>query len=235
MARVARPAKNFSTALSVSESKFVSEYLIDGNGVRSAIDSGWCARDDKEHAGVIATRMLKQPRVLEAINEQLQASARKNLITVDRLMLEVYRLATYNVQDAYDKNGDPIPLNKLPEDLARCIEGYETESVQRGAVPVQVTRYKFAKKSVALQMLFEQLIGAVRRLEVTGRNGAPLFNASSSRADLTEISTELLEKIVAMSELKEISPLPVVAEATIVEKDAANRPVIDAGDAEKPK
>lgn len=199
MAKALRPLKNSTTKLSVQEARFVVEYLIDGNGERSVIDAGWCARDQKSKAARLASVLLKQPRIVNAIAEQMDATAARNLISIDRLMLETYRLATYNIKDAFDENDEPLPMSKLPDDLARVIEGFETEQVVRGNVPVRVVKFKFAKKSVALQMLFEQLLGAVKRLEVTGRNGAPLF---STKGDLSEIDTALLEKIVALSDMQ---------------------------------
>lgn len=221
MPRAARVVSNLSTNLTVAESRFVSEYLIDGNGARAAVDAGWCERGDPKKASALAFHLTKQPRILNAINEQMQATAKRNLITIDRLLFEAYRLATYDIAEAFDAQGQPRPISDIPEDLRRAIEGFETEQVLRGAVPTQVTRYKFAKKTVALQMLFEQLIGAVKRLEVTGRNGVPLF---APKSDLTEISTELLEKIVAMGELKDAAIIETVPIPPVVNPPAPEEP-----------
>lgn len=197
MAQPAGPYSNFSKRLSVQEARFVFEYIKDGNGIRSAIDSGWCDKLDKKRADDIATKILKQPRVVAAIKEQLDAVAQRTLITVDRIMQEVYRLATYNVRDAFDSTGHPIPITELPEDVSRAIEGIEVETI--GGV-AEVVKYKFAKKSVSQQLLLERIDNIVKRFELTGRGGAPL---NPSKVDLSDVSTELLKQIVAASRKKE--------------------------------
>lgn len=192
MGRPVRCIPNSSVKLSIMESRFVVEYVKDGNGPRSAIDSGWCQKTEAIKAKHIACILLKKPVVIKAIQEQFEASACRNLITVDRVMQEVYRLATYNVQGAYNEDGSCKKISELPEDLARAIEGFEVEEV-RGKPGVTVIKYKFAKKSPSQQILLDRIDNIVKRFEVTGANGAPI---STSHVDLSDVSIELLKKIV---------------------------------------
>ena len=192
MARVKRAISDIFPALSISESRFILEYLISGNGTQSVIAADLCDKSKPRQAALLAVHILKRPHVIEAIKEQTNASAVRNLITVDRLMQEVYRLATYNIQDAFDENGECKKITELSEDLARALEGFEVEEV-RGRPGVTVTKFKFAKKSVSQQMLLEKLDAVVQRFEITGKNGRPLH---SSQVDLSDVSIELLKKIV---------------------------------------
>lgn len=192
MARYARGIVNLSIRLTVLESRFVLEYIRDGNGKRSVIDAGLCDKSKPQHASNIANKLLKNPRIKHAIQEQFDASAQRNLITVDRIMQEVYRLATYNIQDAFTEEGTPLAITDLPEDLARAIEGFETEEV-RGRPGVTVTKYKFAKKTVSQQLLLDRIDAVVKKFEITGPGGLPV---NASKVDLSDVSTELLKRIV---------------------------------------
>lgn len=192
MAQTRKTNPKFSNRPSPQESRFIIEYLKDSNGPRAAISTGWCDKDKPQQARKIAEQILAQPRVIAAIKEQLDASAQRELITVDRIMQEVYRLATYNAQEAFDAAGSPLPITELPEDLARAIEGFETEEV-RGKPGVWVTKYKFAKKAVSQALLLERIDDVVKRFELTGKGGAPL---NASKVDLSDVSIELLKRIV---------------------------------------
>ena len=195
MARTARKVSGFPERLTVQEAKFIISYLIDGNGQRSVIDSGMCPSGNKQVAASTSTALLKKPRILAAIREQLEASSARTLITVDRLLQEVYRGAVYNAADAFNEDGTCKPMADMPEDLQRSIEGFECEEI-RGKPGAFVTKYKFSKKAVAQQILLERLENLVKRFELSGPGGAPL----KSGVDLSDVSAELLKRIVGMTE-----------------------------------
>lgn len=181
--------------LTVQEAKFVIQYIMDGNGQRSVIDSGMCSSGDKQRASNVAVALLKKPRIIAAVREQLEAQSARTLITVDRIMQEVYRGAVYNVADAFDKEGNCRPIEEMPEDLQRAIEGFEVEEV-KGQPGTYIKKYKFSKKAVAQQMLLERLENLVKRFELSGPGGAPLDKG----VDLKDVSKELLLRIVGMQE-----------------------------------
>lgn len=196
MARTARAVLNpKNERLTVQESKFVIEYIKDGIGQRSVIDAGMCPSGNKQQASNTAVALLKKPRILAAIKEQLEASSARTLITVDRLLQEVYRGAVYNVADAFDAAGNCLPMSEMPEDLQRAIEGFEVIEV-RGQPGTSIKSFKFSKKAASQQILLERLENIVRRFELSGPGGAPLHKG----VDLSDVSAELLKRIVGMTE-----------------------------------
>lgn len=197
MARTARVISRFPERITVQEARFVIEYIKDGNGVRSALDAGLCPSGDKYRAANISSNLLRKPRIVAAVNEQLEAISARTLITIDRILQEVYRGAVYNAAEAFEKDGSCKPMSEMPEDLQRAIEGFEVEEV-RGQPGTFVTKYKFAKKAVAQQMLLDRIENLVRRFEITGKNGAPLN--PHGKVDLSDVSLELLKKIVEKGE-----------------------------------
>ena len=196
IARIIRTSRN--DRLSVQEAKFVIEYLKDGNGSRAVLDCGMCPSGSKGQAANTSTALLKRPQILAAIREQLEAQSARTLITVDRLLQEVYRGAVYNVAEAFDADGNCKAMQDMPEDLQRAIEGFEVEEV-RGEPGTFVTKYKFSKKAVAQQILLDRLENLVKRFEVTGKNGGPI---RTTDADLSDVSVELLKRIVGMTEIE---------------------------------
>lgn len=182
----------FESRLSVFECQFLAEFLKTPNGqhaIEKISDIRGTAAANK------SASILRKPAAQAALREQLEAQQARVLLTADRVLQEIMRLAMYDVKRAYDADGQPIPVHLLPEDLSRALEGFETEQVFDSVekTPIVVTKYKFAKKQGPLQMLAEHLRLLVQKFEVTGKNGAPL---NAAKVDLSDVSTELLRRIV---------------------------------------
>lgn len=178
------------------ECNFISRYLVNPNA-SSVIEEMTSLRNGKAIAK--ANEMLKKPLVRYHLELQLEAQQSRNLLTADRVLQEIMRLAMYDLSKAFDENGDCLPVSELPKDLAAALEGFDTEEVYRHGKKseARITKYRFAKKQGPLQMLAEHLRLIVQKFEVTGSNGAPLVAA---KVDLTDVTTALLEKIVAKAE-----------------------------------
>lgn len=178
-------------------------YLESGEGTQAVMASGWVTNGDKVAAAGRAVDLLKQPRIVAAIQEQNDAISASTLITIARLRQEAYRLATYDIGDIFDANDNVLPIHQMPEDVRRCIEGVEVETrtIPQGNQPpitVVTKKYKIAKKTSALVTIFDQLCGITARVELTGRNGAPLFQ---SKMDMKNVPTEKLEALIKLAEL----------------------------------
>ena len=186
-------SKLYPERLTTLEARFIHAYMGNGCDGRAAVEAICDLRGPK--AAARARSFLDKPLVQFHIREQIDAQAVRLLLTSDRTIQEIMRLAMYNAADCFDANGDPIPINELPRDLAAAIEGFDTEEIMRpgSSEPVRITKYKFAKKQGPLQMLVDHLSLVVRKFEVTGKDGAPL---NPSKVDLSDVSTELLKKIV---------------------------------------
>lgn len=186
----------FDSRLSIVESRFIAAYLISLEG-KAAVEQVTPLRG--QEASMKAVDLLKRPQVKQAIEEQLEAQNSRILLTADRVLQEIMALAMYDIKDAFDDNGDPLPISQLPESLRRAIEGFETEEIFRPGTKseVKITKYKFTKKQGPLQMLAEHLRLVVQKFEVTGANGKPL---NPHTVDLSDVSTALLERILNAGE-----------------------------------
>ena len=75
--------------LSPLEQAFVDEYLIDGVGARAARDAGYAAKS----AAVTAFKLVRKPHIKAAIRKALLAQQKRTLITADKVLLDIDRIA----------------------------------------------------------------------------------------------------------------------------------------------
>lgn len=100
---------------------FIAEYLVDFNGTRAATVAGYAAKS----AHVTASKLLRTPKVREAI----EAKRAKQIETADlsaaRVLEELRRLAFSDVRSLFDDKGNLRPLHTLTAEQAACIGGVE--------------------------------------------------------------------------------------------------------------
>ena len=136
--------------LTTKERRFVEEYLIDFNGTAAAIRAGYSERT----AATIASQNLRKRYIQAEIQGSLRNLTDKTDITKERILLEMRRLALFDVRSLYDENGHPLPVHQLSDDAAAAINGLDVVSVGNDDVGVgQVMKYKIPDKNKALESL----------------------------------------------------------------------------------
>lgn len=97
--------------------RFAREFVVDHNGKQAAIRAGYSERSAESQA----SRLLRYAKVRQII-KKLEAKTNKGLdLQVDRIKLEVARVAYFNVKNAFDERGNPIPIHQMPDDVAAGI------------------------------------------------------------------------------------------------------------------
>ena len=109
--------------LAPKQEKFCQEYAINGNAKQSAISAGY----SEKNAESIGCRLSSNVKVKARISELLSKRENKIIITADRVLTELARLATCDISQAFDVNGDLLDIHKMPEDCRRAIAGIEIE------------------------------------------------------------------------------------------------------------
>lgn len=69
--------------------RFVEEYLVDLNGAQAAIRAGYSA----DTARQIASELLTKPDIAAAVQELMDARAKRTAITADRVLAEMGKIA----------------------------------------------------------------------------------------------------------------------------------------------
>ena len=140
--------------------KFVEEYLVDLHGTQAAIRAGY----SKKTARSQAARLLADVNIQGEIAKARRRAAKRNEVSLDRIIEEYRRLAFADTTDAiYIRNGR--------------VYVHDTESLtveQRAAISeIRQTKdgiaVKFHSKTAALEALGKHLGMFVERTETSGK------------------------------------------------------------------
>lgn len=144
--------------------RFVAEYLADPklNATAAAIKAGFNPKSAKR----IACALLKNPKIRQQIDKEFEARQQRTFITADRVLLELYHMATVDPYEAYKDDGGLKDVKDMPEELRRAIAGIEVDEIWdteygedgRRKVQIGVTKkIKFWDKNKAAEMLAKHL------------------------------------------------------------------------------
>lgn len=117
-------------ALTGQKLRFVEEYLktcINGeyNATQAAINAGYSAAS----ARTTGYRLLRQAVVKDEIDRILHRQQDRILISKDRVLDELRRIATVDISQAFDEQGNLKPLHEIPEDVRRAMAGVDVDEL----------------------------------------------------------------------------------------------------------
>lgn len=114
---------NDNTRKDIRRDRFASEYLIDNNGTQAAIRAGYSPKS----AGSIACELLKQQDIRERILVAERERAKRCMISADRWLLEVARIAYQDPRTFFDAKGHMKPIQELDDDTAAVLASIEVK------------------------------------------------------------------------------------------------------------
>lgn len=176
---------------------FVQEYLIDLNASAAAIRAGYSERTSR----TIGHELLTKPDIKAAIDEALEKRSQKTGISAELVVRELLRIATADVGQAFDDQGQMKPLSEIPEDVRRAISALEVNEIFSGQGDQKLAiglarKVKFWDKARALELLGKHLRMFTEVHEHSGKDGKPI-----DIRNMTELTDSALdEKISAMME-----------------------------------
>lgn len=146
-------------SLTARQQAFVREYLADEklDGTAAAVRAGYA----KSVANRTAYKLLRNPQVRAAVDAAMAARASRVEVRGDDVLRELLAIARADVGTAFDKDGQLLPLAKLPADTRRALA-----SVEAGALGV--TKVRFWDKPKALELLGRHLGLFVDRVQHEG-------------------------------------------------------------------
>jgi len=155
---------------------FVAHFVNTLNATLAAKEAGYSA----DSASELGYQLLQNPSVRQAVQEKLKTRFERLDMTGERILLEMFRIATVDISQAYDNLGQLIPLNEMPEDVRRAIVGLEVEEQFIGDGDARTLfgftkKVKFADKNKALEMMGKYFKLLTDKVEHTGKDGAPLM------------------------------------------------------------
>ncbi|CAJ0860534.1 hypothetical protein AMST5_01311 [freshwater sediment metagenome] len=139
--------------LTPKQERFVSEYLKDLNATASYKRAGYDARG--KSAEVNAARLLGNARVAAAIAAAKAERSGRMMITAERVLTELARLAFSDIGQIFNGDGSMKPLSEMNEDARRAIVGLEVSEIRDndGVVIGYIKKIKLADKLSALEKI----------------------------------------------------------------------------------
>lgn len=151
------------SALTVSEERFVEEYLIDRNGTAAYIRANPDTK--RSTAAEMASRLLKKSNITKALKAGSRELARQCRVSAAREIRGMALLANYDIGAAFDLTRDdwvPLPPRKIPYETRQAIVGFKVTRRRLKAgddeeYEVESVEYKFADKIAARDKLMRHL------------------------------------------------------------------------------
>lgn len=96
------------------EKKFVQEYLFDLNQTQAAIRAGYSTHTARQ----IAAELMTKPRIKAAVDKALAERSKRTGINIDRVLLELAKVAFFNLTDAISVDTAMVRGDANREDTA---------------------------------------------------------------------------------------------------------------------
>lgn len=157
-------------ALTPKQEMFCQEYLVDLNATQAAIRAGY----SRKTAGQQAEALLKKLEIATRVQELMDSRSQKVSVSSETVLQELLRLATVDLSEAYDENGNLKQIHDIPVDVRRAIAGVETYYEKVGSDEdgnpdlCTVKKLKFWDKTKALEMLGRHLKLFTDKVEHSG-------------------------------------------------------------------
>ena len=154
-------------ALNERQRQFAREYLKDLNATQAAIRAGY----SKKTAGQSGERLLKHVEIAPIIQKNMDKRVERTEITSDRVLKELFRLATVDIAEAFNEDGTLKPIHEIPEDVRRAISGVDVDTLSGELVRHKI---RFWSKDSALEKLGKHLKLFTEKIEHSGKDGQPI-------------------------------------------------------------
>lgn len=119
------------------------------NGTQAAREAGYA----KGSAAVTASRLLRKANIRRRVEELIAERVEQMAVDSKRVLKELGCIGTVDIGQAFDANGNLLPIHKIPEDVRRAIAGFELveERDENGEPTGHMTKkVKFWDKNTSL-------------------------------------------------------------------------------------
>lgn len=173
-----KKTKSKPKSLSSRELSFIKHHLLALSSKEAAIRAGYSEKTAKE----IAYNLLQKDRIKKEIARRVKSIITRADDKIAKMIEHLYICAYYDPSDILTDDGEfVLPLSELKEKkLTYAIAGIETKFTKQGE---RYTKITLADKSKSREQLGKYLQMFTDRMELTGKDGAPLPGISVSLPD----------------------------------------------------
>lgn len=112
-----------SHKLSDKEREFADQYLVDLDGAKAAIRTGYSVKA----AAVTASKILAKPHVKAYIGKQLSERHEEVTLTTAEVLKQLFYIVTRDVREFVDDEGVALPISELGDRAAQSVDGFDQE------------------------------------------------------------------------------------------------------------
>jgi phage terminase small subunit len=149
--------------LTPKQARFVDEYLIDLNGTQAAKRAGYSAHTANEQAA----RLLADVSVRFAVDAALAKRSEKVELTQERVLLELKRLALFDIRKIFNADGTLKRVVDLDDDTAAAIMSVEMVEIGTDGQLAISKKFKASDKKGALELSMRHMGMLNDKLELT--------------------------------------------------------------------
>ncbi len=165
---------------------FCNEYIKDMNATQAAIRAGYSKRTAQVQSANLLSKIMVQQKIHEL---QLERSERTQ-VEADRVLLEIARIAFNDPRKAFDQDGNLLPIDKWPPELAAAVSSVKvTEVKSDGDVTTTVKEIKFWDKGKQIELAAKHLGMLTEKVQHTGTvdfNPIPKFDSPEAYIEWQE-------------------------------------------------
>ena len=189
------------------EAKFITTYVKDYDELKAGYESKLIIKGMKKiEIDEILNETLNNPNVATAIKSVVSTQIQRTLITADRTVSQIGKMAFCDPIDLYadGTDGQLRPMHEIPQALRVCISQMEHKTVFSGrgdnrVVTGYITKIKMHDSLKALQVLLkdirEKTNKAATQLNQFNIYGPSNFNLQERIGDLDDKELDLLIKL----------------------------------------
>lgn len=150
--------------LTPRQQAFVREYLIDLNATQAATRAGYSAKTANEQG----SRLLTNVSVRSAIEHAMQERGKRAELTADRVLLELRRLAFFDIRKIFNDDGTLKRVTDLDDDTAAAIMSIEMVEIGDDGQLAMNKKFKASDKKGAIELAMRHLGMLKDRVEHSG-------------------------------------------------------------------
>lgn len=158
-----KPVAKREKKLTARQEQFVKEYLIDLNGTQAATRAGFSAKTANEQA----VRLLANVSVRSAIEQAQTQRTEKVELTQERVLLELKRLALFDIRKIFNADGTLKRVVDLDDDTAAAIMSVEMVEIGTDGQLAISKKFKASDKKGALELTMRHMGMLNDKLELT--------------------------------------------------------------------
>ena len=159
--------------LTEKQERFCLEYMATGNATESYRRVYNTKKMKPETISRNAKFLIDDNRIATRMEELRAPLLEKAMITEERVLREIARIAFFDIRNIFDSRGKLLPIHSWPDDVAAAVSGVEVVA-KKGDGRDPIHKIRLCSKDKQLELAGKYLKLFTDKLEHTGVNGGPI-------------------------------------------------------------